>query len=69
MIIVLKDKNNIVLKFYPDSNSGNHKGNPYTDADLWEFEKFEKDFPTNYSANTLTIKNYIFKIDITKIIY
>ena len=63
MIIIIKDTNDVIIKYQPTDPSIDYQGNPFMDRSVWDYEEFEKDFPTNFSANTHTIKNYIFIID------
>lgn len=62
-IIITISSLNKVLVFKNDLVKG-YKSNPYTDFDLWGFEKLTRDFPTNFSRNKTEIDNYYFSINL-----
>jgi hypothetical protein len=46
----------------------NYLFDPYTENDVWSYETFTADFPTNFSRNTQKIHNYVLNIRMNNIL-
>lgn len=46
----------------------NYAYNPFNESELWDYEEFSADFPTNTSPNTQFIHNHLLVIDLEKVV-